>query len=68
MTTQNNNEHLSGESNSRENFENEFKYPSEIIYVNGLIKEASKTAIIFKNKPDIEQMREFYKEQLKERE
>jgi len=30
MTTQNNNEFLEGESNSRENFENIWKYPSEI--------------------------------------
>ena len=73
-TTQNNNEHLSGESNSRKNFEKEYLNPGE--FSNGMLtfREFVKAKKIeFTNSfngvtEQDKQMREFYKEQLKERE
>ncbi len=80
MTTQNNNEHLSGESNSRENFENKWEPTTRNFYESfdsrffkpGINYPAyiGFPANIFNRDFDepTEQMREFYKEQLKERE
>ena len=67
-TTQNNNEHLTGESNSRENFENMWKYPSEI-FKPGISYPAYEgfPASVFNRDFDepTEQMIDFYKQQLK---
>ncbi len=65
MTTQNNNEHLEGGSNSRENFENKWNYNSEIF-------KSFKPSIINSSKEDLKvitkEWLDFYKQQLKERE
>ncbi len=67
MTTQNNNEHLSGESNSRENFENKYNWPEDAIKSFLKTKEGKK--IVKESKAIFEKdLKEFYKEQLKERE
>ena len=78
MTTQNNNEHLSGESNSRENFENEWMTPAEIDMKIGTKYKDIRTPNLEytvsdreKRNYELEFLRiknEFYKEQLKERE
>ena len=74
MTTQNNNEFLEGESDRKTNFENEYLYPGE--FSNGMLtfrefvkaKKIEFTNSFNGTNPIDEELRELYKEQLKERE